>query len=337
LRERSGHRAWQRRSARLAALSVSLLWSAASLPLSAQAAPPPAGKTGDAASLAKAERLLGEGNFQAAAAAFAAANERAGGHCGACLLGLARAKLHLGDFDAGIAANQEAVAALAGDPLLGSAQQHLGDLFLQRAGECPPPPCGPAALADLTAAGEAYEQALASGGSDRAAALLGLARSRFRRSLHAQAAAAASEALAAAGTGPVEEPARVLLCRARAAADPAGARLSAGKDHPSEIYNLLKGAPIAKPVKISTPAPIYPEDARKLRITGRVILELIIDREGCVARPRVLQGLTAGLDHAALSAVANWVFAPATLFGEAVPIYYTLTINFALDPRSPQP
>jgi TonB family protein len=306
------------------------------LPLSAQAVPPPAGKTGDAASLANAERLLGEWNFPAAAAAYAEANERAGGHCGECLLGLARAKLHLGDLDAGIAANQEAVGELAGDPLLGPAHQHLGDLLLQRAGECTPPPCGPAAMADLTAAGEAYEKALASGGSDRAAALLGLARSRFRRSLHAQAAAAASEALAAAGTGPVEEPARTLLCRARAAADPTGARLSPGKGKPPEIYNL-KGTPITRPLKISTPAPVYTEDARKQRITGPVILEVIIDREGCVTHPHLLQGLMPGLDRAALNAVANWVFAPAMLDGQPVPVYYTLTINFAVDSRSPQP
>jgi TonB family protein len=319
------------------AFSVALFWSVASLPLSAQAAPPPAGKTGDAASLAKAERLLGERNFPAAAKAYAEANERAGGHCGECLLGLARAKLGLGDLDAGIAADQEAVGALAGDPLLGLAHQHLGDLLLQRAGECTPPPCGPAAMADLTAAGEAYQKALASGSSDRAAALLGLARSRFRRSLLAQAAAAASEALAAAEHGPVEEPARTLLCRARAAADPTGARLSPGKGNPPEIYKLLKGTPITRPLKISTPAPVYPEDARKQRITGKVILEVIIDQEGCVTRPHLLQGLTAGLDRAALSAVANWVFAPATLFGEPVPIYYTLTINFEVDLRSPQP
>jgi len=207
---------------------------------------------------------------------------------------------------------------------------------LQRAGECPPPPCGSAALADLTAAGEAYEQALASGGSDRAAALLGLARSRFRRSLPAQAAAAASEAVAAAGTGPVEEPARTLLCRARAPADLTGARLSPGKGKRPEI-DPLKAAQVTRPRKISTPAPVYPEDDRKLRITGRVILEVIIDREGCVTHPHLLQGLTAGLDRAALSAVTNWVLAPATLDGRPVPVYYTLTINFAFDPRSLQP
>jgi len=336
MRERIGYRAWRRRSSQLAVLSVSLLWRVASLPLFAQAVPPPAGKTGDAASLAKAERLLGERNFPAAASAYAEANERAGGHCGECLLGQARAKLGLGDLDAGIAAAQEALAALAGDPLQGLAHQYLGDLLLQRAGECTPPRCGPAAMADLTAAGEAYEQALASGSADHAVVLLGLARSRFRRSLPAQAAAAASEALAAAGTGPVEEPARMLLCRARAAADPAGARLSAGKGNPPEIYHL-KGSQVTRPVKISTPAPVYTEDARKLRITGPVILQVIIDQEGCVTNPYVRKGLTADLDRAALSAVANWVFAPATLGGKPVPVYYTLTINFEVDFRSLQP
>ena len=52
---------------------------------------------------------------------------------------------------------------------------------------------------------------------------------------------------------------------------------------------------------------------------------------------RLRPELTAELDRSALSAVANWVFAPATLAGKPVPVYYTLTINFEVDFRSLQP
>jgi len=326
----SAARASRRWSSQLAALSLSLLASLAALPRTAHAVEPPAGTVGDAASLAAAKGLLGEKRFHAAAKAYAEANAHAGGHCGECLLGLARAKLGLGDLDAGIAATQDAVGTLAGDPLQGLAYQHLGDLYLQRAGACKPPPCGPAAIADLTAAGEAYEKALASGAADRGLTLTGLATSRFRRSLYPEAAAAAKQAIAAAGGGPTAAPARVLLCRAgRAANLPTAHPPGDPPDHPSSIYHV--GGQVAKPVKISAPPPAYTEEARKKLITGVVILEAVIDQQGCVTNVHVLKGLPAGLDRAAVRAATNWVFEPAMLDGWPVSVYYTLTVNFEVD------
>ena len=310
----------------LAALSLSLLSSLAALPRITHAVEPPPGTNGDAASLAAARQLLGERKFRAAAKGYAEANERAGGHCGECLLGLARAELGLGDLDAGIATARDAVAALTGDPLLGLAYQHLGDLLLQRAGACQPPLCGPAAIADLTAAGEAYEKALASGSADRSLALIGLAKSRLRRSLYPEAAEAASEALAAAGRGPAAVAARVLRCRARGTANLPPSHLPDDKASPPELLQV-KGH-VTKPLKIWAPAPIFTEEARRKQLTGVVILEAIIDEDGCVANAHVLQGLPAGLDRSALRAVSDWVFEPATLEGRPVRVNYSLTVSF---------
>lgn len=330
MRDRSAGRALRRWSSWPAALSLSLLASLAPWPRIAGAIEPAAGTVGDAASLAAAKQLLDEKQFRAAAGAYAQANKHAGGHCGECLLGLARAKVGLGDIDAGIEATQEAVGALAGDALLGLAYQLLGDLYLQRAGACKPPPCGTATLADLAAAGEAYEKALASGSADRSLALTGLATSRFRRSLYPEAAEAASEAIAAAGSGPTAVPARVLLCRARRAANLATAQpYGTPPDSPSTIYHV--GGQVAKPVKIWAPPPVYTEEAKKKLLTGVVILEAVIDQQGCMSNVHVLKGLPAGLDRAAVGAVRNWVFEPATLEGRPVRVWYTLTINFRPD------
>jgi TonB family protein len=296
------------------------------LPRTAHPVEPPAGPHGDAASLAAARQLLGERQFHAAAKAYTEANQRAGGHCGECLLGLARAKLGLGDLDAGIATTQDAAGALARDALQGLAYQHLGDLYLQRAGACKPPPCGPAAIADLTAAGEAYEKALASGSVQRSLALTGLATSRFRRSLYPEAAEAASAAIAAAGGGPAAPAARVLLCLARGTANLPPSHLPDDKASPPEVVHV-KGH-VTRPLKIWAPPPIFTDEARKRQITGVVILEAIIDQDGCVTNAHVLQGLPAGLDRSALSAVSDWVFEPATLEGRPVHVYYTLTVNF---------
>ena len=328
MRGHIGLRARGRWSWRLAALSLWLFSGLAPLAPFAHAVEPPAGTSGDAAALASAMQLLGERRFLDAAKAYAEANERAGGHCGECLLGLARAKLGLGDLNAGIAAAQEAVSALAGDPLRGLADQHLGDLYLQRAGACEPPQCGPAALADLAAAGEAYEKALASGPADRGLALLGLARSRLGRSLYPQAAEAASQAIEATSGGPATVTARNLLCRAGGAAVLPAAQPGADGS-PPEIYHV--GGKVTKPVKISAPPPDYTTEARKKLIRGVVILEAIVDQAGCVAKAHVLKGLPGGLDSAAVRALRKWVFEPATLEGKPVPVYYTVTVNFDVD------
>jgi protein TonB len=70
--------------------------------------------------------------------------------------------------------------------------------------------------------------------------------------------------------------------------------------------------------------------ARKARISGVVIIETIIDRNGNVTDARILKGLPMGLDQSALDAVKRWKFKPGTLNGQPVPVIFTLTVNFTL-------
>jgi TonB family protein len=88
---------------------------------------------------------------------------------------------------------------------------------------------------------------------------------------------------------------------------------------------------VTRPEKISGSPPVYTIEARKARITGVVILEAIIDEQGNVTDVKVLQGLPMGLDQAALEAVKNWKFKPATLDGQPVKVYYTLTVNYTME------
>lgn len=76
--------------------------------------------------------------------------------------------------------------------------------------------------------------------------------------------------------------------------------------------------------------PEHTPEARRAGIQGVVIVQAVIDREGCVNDPKVLKGLPHGLDDAALGAVRWWVFEPATLEGEAVSVYYNTTVSFRL-------
>ncbi len=90
------------------------------------------------------------------------------------------------------------------------------------------------------------------------------------------------------------------------------------------------GGDVLPPVKIHAPPPRYTEIARKARIQGLVILEAVIDATGKVTDVRLIKGLPMGLEQAAIEAVRQWRFEPATLNGKPVAVLYNLTINFTL-------
>lgn len=93
------------------------------------------------------------------------------------------------------------------------------------------------------------------------------------------------------------------------------------------------GGEVTRPEKISGSPPQYSVEARKARVQGVVILEAIIDEQGDVTNVNVLKGLPQGLDQAAVDAVKTWKFKPATLEGRPVKVYYTLTVNFTMEPE----
>ena len=105
--------------------------------------------------------------------------------------------------------------------------------------------------------------------------------------------------------------------------------LSASKESAQTIYRVE--GDVQKPVRISGDPPGYPEEERKEKIQGEVVVVTVIDQDGTVASTEVLEAETDGLAAAALAAIRDWKFEPATLDGEAVSVYYTLTIKFRLD------
>ncbi len=76
--------------------------------------------------------------------------------------------------------------------------------------------------------------------------------------------------------------------------------------------------------------PVYPEDARKRRIEGLVIMGVRTDRDGRIARVRILRSVP-GLDEAAETAVKQWVYAPVIVKGKPSPAVFTVTVRFQLD------
>jgi TonB family protein len=287
-------------------------------PAAATAAP--AAEAPERPAIEEGARLLGRREYSAAVEAFKHADELAGGHCGVCLLGLARALEGLERYELAIGVVRGAIEALGGDPLAAKGQLELGGLLLARHGK-----------GDVEEAERAFTWVTQNGKvqADRTAALSGLAVVRLRLKRYPEAVQAAREVLLADPRGPVGRQARVALCLARERGPlpgPSGFSL----DPPKRV-----GGAVHKPEKVYAPPPSYTDNARRARLHGRVILEAIIDSEGCVTDPQVVKGVDRELDQKTLDTVKDWIFEPATLEGVPVKVYYTLTVTFEIQAESP--
>jgi TonB family protein len=74
----------------------------------------------------------------------------------------------------------------------------------------------------------------------------------------------------------------------------------------------------------------YTEDARQRGLSGEVVIEIVVRRDGSVGDVKVLQGLGGGLSDRAVQAVRQWRFAPAHRQGEAVDVMVEVSVEFRL-------
>lgn len=74
----------------------------------------------------------------------------------------------------------------------------------------------------------------------------------------------------------------------------------------------------------------YTEDARRRNLSGDVVLEIVVRRDGSVGDVKVLQGLAGGLNERAVQAVRQWRFAPASRQGAAVDVIVEVAVEFKL-------
>jgi TonB family protein len=89
------------------------------------------------------------------------------------------------------------------------------------------------------------------------------------------------------------------------------------------------GGNITAPQKIKDVKPEYPPIAQSARVTGVVIMEVVIGADGKVLGARVIRSIPL-LDQAALDAVRQWEFTPVLLNGVPTRIIMSVTMNFSL-------
>ena len=95
------------------------------------------------------------------------------------------------------------------------------------------------------------------------------------------------------------------------------------------VVPLPVGGEVKQAKLISSVPPSYPALAKSQRVSGSVVIDALIDVSGRVTTMKVVSG--PGLLHqAAMDALRQWKYQPATLNGNATAMHLTVTIQFRL-------
>lgn len=89
-------------------------------------------------------------------------------------------------------------------------------------------------------------------------------------------------------------------------------------------------AGIAVGMLVKKQVPIYPQDAKDARVSGTVVLQAIIGRDGRIYDLRVVSAPWPSLAASSLWAVMRWEYKPYLLNGEPVEVETTINVIFTL-------
>ncbi len=108
-------------------------------------------------------------------------------------------------------------------------------------------------------------------------------------------------------------------------------------NEPAQTPMLVDGAYIAGiggigvPKCISCPNPSYSDQARSAKVSGIVVLHMIVTAEGQTSNIQVKHSLGYGLDEQAIEATGNWRFEPAVgPEDKPVPVWTDFEVNFRI-------
>lgn len=273
--------------------------------------------------LEKGTQRVENWEFSVAIFDFKRAARLAGGPCGPCFLGLARAHNGLGNWEKAAEAARSSIPLLDRPDALAQAYNELGVALVGNGTE------------NLAEAEAAFLKALELGPPSKGMVQANLADLLWREKRYAESEQMARAALETVPAGPAARNARIALCQARSDGAPVTPPETVYKEAacPKEGLRIFgqktqappEGKPVSPPRKLFGPPPAR---ARGVKEQGIVVVESVIDEEGCIQNMRVCKSLQPALDLATLDAVRHWVFQPAELDGKPVKVYYTLTVNF---------
>lgn len=76
--------------------------------------------------------------------------------------------------------------------------------------------------------------------------------------------------------------------------------------------------------------PVYPPQAKKDHVMGKVVLDAIIGKDGSMENIKVVKSVREDLDQSAIDAVRQWKYQPYLLNGEPVEVKTTINIIYSL-------
>jgi len=92
---------------------------------------------------------------------------------------------------------------------------------------------------------------------------------------------------------------------------------------------LTSGSTVRPPTVAARSEPQYTDFARRARVSGSVVMNIVVRKDGSVEIIGVIEGLGFGLDEAAQSTLQQWRFHPGIRDGRPmdVPLYMEVTLN----------
>ncbi|HMD10142.1 MAG TPA: TonB family protein [Candidatus Acidoferrum sp.] len=100
-----------------------------------------------------------------------------------------------------------------------------------------------------------------------------------------------------------------------------------GKQPTAPEAPLPVGGDVKAAKLISSVAPVYPILAKNQHVSGNVVIDALIDETGHVTTAKVISG-PALLHQAAMAAVRQWKYQPASLDGKPVSMHLSVTLQF---------
>jgi TonB family protein len=92
--------------------------------------------------------------------------------------------------------------------------------------------------------------------------------------------------------------------------------------------NLSSG--LAVGMLLTKVQPVYPVDAKEAHVSGTVVLQAVIGRDGSLQDLRIMQAPSASLAASALIAVSQWKYRPYLLNGNPVEVDTTINVIYTL-------
>ena len=96
-----------------------------------------------------------------------------------------------------------------------------------------------------------------------------------------------------------------------------------------ELNRVKIAQGVSSGMKLKDVRPVYPEEAKRARIQGKVVMSAVISKAGDVSDVEVLEG-PIELVVSAVNAVREWKYRPYMLNNEPVEVLTTITVIYTL-------